>query len=266
MRKVALITLHGMGKIKPSYFAELEVGLKDRLGDAWSAVSFQNVQYAPILQAPEDALWDAMMACPDNALDGVKLRQFLLYGFGDAGSLEHSLKSDKRAYLATQAEIFAALSRALADGGPAVPVVIIAQSLGCQVISNYVWDAQHERNLFDPAFAAYRQHQPVTDLHRLKTCVQLVTTGCNIPLFVAGLAERVCFAAPNAEFRWDNYYDRDDVLGWPLRQLGPSYDLIHDHPVNAGGALSAWNVASHGEYWSDTSVLDPLAEALRQRL
>ena len=143
MRKVALITLHGMGKIKPSYFAELEVGLKDRLGDAWSAVSFQNVQYAPILQAPEDALWDAMMACPDNALDGVKLRQFLLYGFGDAGSLEHSLKSDKRAYLATQAEIFAALSRALADGGPAVPVVIIAQSLGCQVISNYAWDAQH---------------------------------------------------------------------------------------------------------------------------
>lgn len=266
MRKVALITLHGMGKIKPSYFAELEVGLKDRLGDAWSAVSFQNVQYAPILQAPEDALWDAMMACSDNALDGVKLRQFLLYGFGDAGSLEHSLKSDKRAYLATQAEIFAALSRALADGGPAVPVVIIAQSLGCQVISNYAWDAQHERNLFDPAFADYRQYQPVTDLHRLKTCVQLVTTGCNIPLFVAGLAERVCFAASNAEFRWDNYYDRDDVLGWPLRQLGPSYDLIHDHPVNAGGALSAWNVASHGEYWSDASVLDPLAEALRQRL
>ena len=56
------------------------------------------------------------------------------------------------------------------------------------------------------------------------------------------------------------------MLGWPLRQLGPSYDLIHDHPVNAGGALSAWNVASHGEYWSDASVLDPLAEALRLRL
>ena len=96
MRKVALITLHGMGKIKPSYFAELEVGLKDRLGDAWSAVSFQNVQYAPILQAPEDALWDAMMACPDNALDGVKLRQFLGQGkrrmfFGHASCVQHQI-------------------------------------------------------------------------------------------------------------------------------------------------------------------------------
>lgn len=206
MRKVALITLHGMGKIKPSYFAELEVGLKDRLGDAWSAVSFQNVQYAPILQAPEDALWDAMMACPDNALDGVKLRQFLLYGFGDAGSLEHSLKSDKRAYLATQAEIFAALSRALADGGPAVPVVIIAQSLGCQVISNYAWDAQHERNLFDPAFATYRQHQPVTDLPPPRPASSSSPPAATFRSSSPRYAERVCFAAPNAEFRWDNYY------------------------------------------------------------
>ncbi len=266
MRKVALITLHGMGKIKPLYFAELEVGLKARLGEDWNEVSFQNVQYAPILQAPEDELWKAMIECQDNVLDGIKLRQFLLYGFGDAGSLEHSLKSDKHAYLATQAEIFAALTRAAADGEPDLPVVIIAQSLGCQVISNYFWDAQHERNLFDPAFAAYRQGQPITDVHRLKTCVQLVTTGCNIPLFVAGIAERVCFAAPNASFRWDNYYDRDDVLGWPLRQLGPSYSLIRDHPVNAGGALASWNIASHGEYWSDANVLDPLAEALRQRI
>lgn len=265
MSKAALITLHGMGKIKPLYYSELEAGLKARLGNRWAELSFQNVQYAPVLQGPEDALWEAMTTCPENDLDGVKLRQFFLYGFGDAGSLEHSLKTDKLAYLKTQAEIFFALQAALDDcqGDTSRPVVLIAQSLGCQVISNYLWDAQYGHNLFDPAHASYLQGRTITDFHRLKSCVSLITTGCNIPLFVAGLAERVCFAKPNSFFKWDNFYDCDDVLGWPLRQLGPTYDIVHDHPINSGGALSSWNIACHGGYWSDPDVVDPLADILR---
>ena len=266
MKKVALITLHGMGKIKSHYFAELAAGLAQRLGNEWHDVAFRNVQYQPELQGPQDALWEAMSECEDNQLDGVKLREFLLYGFGDAGSLEHSLRTkEKKTYLLTQAKIFQTLSAALNDaqGNINMPVVLIAQSLGCQVISNYLWDAEHGSNLFAPEFSAYRQGEPISDFHRLTSCVQLVTTGCNIPLFVSGLAERVCFKPPTAAFRWDNYYDRDDVLGWPLCQLGPTYNIVHDHPINAGGALSSWNLASHGEYWSDANVLDPLAQTLR---
>ena len=46
-------------------------------------------------------------------------------------------------------------------------------------------------------------------------------------------------------------------------QLGPTYDIVHDHPINAGGPMTSWNIASHGEYWSDANVLDPLAQTLR---
>lgn len=265
MKDVALITLHGMGKIKTSYYAELEEKLRSRLDDKWAKISFQNVQYAPILQQPEDELWTSMVANPENQLDGTKLRQFLLFGFGDAGSLEHSAHTDKKQYVAVQREIQSALDRALLDfeGDASRPVVIIAQSLGCQVISNYLWDAQHGSNIFSESPDVQSDQ---AKFRALKTLKNLVTTGCNIPLFIAGLSERKCFEKPNADFVWDNFYDPDDVLGWPLKQLGPSYSMVRDNPVNSGGLLTSWNIASHGGYWSDTDVIKPLAEILKSRM
>ena len=264
MKDVALITLHGMGKVKPSYYSELEGKLKNRLGDLWTKVSFQNIQYAPILQTPEDELWASMIATPENELDATKLRQFFLFGFGDAGSLEHSAHTDKKQYLAVQREIQKALDHALLDfdGDSGKPLVIIAQSLGCQVISNYLWDAQHGINIHaesdpgEPGKAGFRA---------LKSLTNLITTGCNIPLFIGGLSERQCFAKPNDLFVWDNFYDPDDVLGWPLKQLGPTYNIVRDHAINSGGLLSSWNITSHGEYWSDADVVSPLAEILKTR-
>jgi len=97
----------------------------------------------------------------------------------------------------------------------------------------------------------------------------LATTGCNIPLFVAGRSRVVPFAAPNDDFAWRNYYDEDDALGWPLR---PLYDeraeIVTDVPVNASGGLlgaltSSWNPLSHGNYWEDREVQRPVADALR---
>jgi len=263
MKTVALITLHGMGERKDDYHAGLHDRLARRLGDAWPRVSFQAVNYAEILQGPQDALWADMQADPNNNLDFVKLRKFFLFGFGDAGSLEHSAHRDPTKYLAVQSEIQRALGAAFGELTPASgrPVVIVAQSLGCQVISNYLWDAQHDKYSFAGTGG---DHSDLMEFLRLKSLAHLVTTGCNIPLFVAGLSPRLCFAPPNEKFAWDNYYDADDVLGWPLRQLDPSYAIVRDHEVNAGGILTSWNPYSHGKYWEDRDVIDPLVDSLRR--
>ena len=265
MKEVALITLHGMGKIKPDYYDVLEEHLKEELGSEWAKVSFQNVQYAPILQQPEDELWQAMTSEPSNELDAIRLRQFFLYGFGDAGSLEHSASRQNEKYLAVQEAIFNTLEHAYIDIGHKAsrPVIIIAQSLGCQVISNYIWDAQHDLNKFEN----YNDDDHKKSFMKLETCENFITTGCNIPLFNAGLQNRVCFAKPTTSFRWDNYYDPDDVLGWPLRQLGNTYDLVvKDHPINSGGLMSSWTLFSHARYWSDKDVIKPLVRIIRSKL
>lgn len=265
MKDIALITLHGMGKEKPTYFSDLEDGLKRKLGSDWARISFQTVQYAPILQEPQDQLWRDIITTSKNDIDSTRLRQFFLYGFGDAGSLEYSAHNGAVNYLKVQEEIQSAISSAYIELGQdkGKSVVIIAQSLGCQVISNYLWDAENSKYIFETSDGT----DPDKDeFLRLKSLRSLVTTGCNIPLFVGGISERKCFGKPNDQFRWDNYYDPDDVLGWPLSQLGDSFEMINDHHVNVGGVFSSWNVASHGKYWSDNDVINPLANVLKDLL
>jgi hypothetical protein len=76
--------------------------LRKQLGNEWARVSFQNVQFAPALQKPQDTLWRAIIAQQENDLDATKLRQFLLYGFGDAGSFEYSAHTNQVKYLGVQ--------------------------------------------------------------------------------------------------------------------------------------------------------------------
>ncbi len=260
MKEVALITLHGMGKENPNYYEGLMKGLQKKMGENWEKVSFQPVHYAPVLQGPQDRLWKEMKTESDNDLDYNKIRKFFLYFFGDAGSLEYSAHKDKTLYIAVQKLIRQALLNAYSDfGRQSKPVVIFAQSLGCQVISNYLWDAGEDSYVFEDSDITDSDE---IDFLKCKSLKQLFTTGCNMPLFIGGLAERVCFKKPNNDFTWDNYYDPDDVLGWPLSQLGDTFRFIEDHHINAGSFWTNWNPASHLGYWTDKDIVRPLAETL----
>jgi hypothetical protein len=64
-------------------------------------------------------------------------------------------------------------------------------------------------------------------------------------------------------FQWDNYYDPDDVLGWPLSQLGEVFTEIKDHHINVGDILTSWSPALRTRYWSDRDVLGSLANILK---
>ena len=161
-----------------------------------------------------------------------------------------------------------ALERGFRDcaGNADAPVVVVAQWLGGQVFSSYAWDAGKGQNIHvndesgDPKLEAFV---------RLKSLRQVTTTGCNIPIFTAGLRRRVNFNRPNEAVVWDNFYDPDDVLGWPLRQLDPhenTYDWVRDHPIAAGNFLTGWNPAAHLGYWTDKDILNPISESIRTLL
>jgi hypothetical protein len=224
MKEVALITLHGIGKKTPRCYDELESKLKNKIGNDWTKVSFQNVQF------------------------------------------EHSSDRGDEKYLAEQAEIARAFEHAYLDlqDNENKPVIIIAQSHGCHLISNYIWDAQYNLNYF-----SVESNDPVQkqDFMKLKSCEHLFTTGCNIPIFNERLKTRECFQKPRSSFKWDNYYDPNDVLGWPLSQFGETYsDIVKDHHINSGGLISSWNPMSHGAYWGDNDIVSPLAKVLKNHM
>ena len=263
-KDVAIITLHGMGDYKPNYYAGLKSKLAKELDSDWSRVAFEAVQYQPILQNNQNDIWQRMNRYP---LDGSILRRFLLFGFSDAGSLEHSARSSvSDQYIKVQKAILQALDKLYVElQSHDKPVIIIAQSLGCQVISNYIWDAQRSLGIF--AELEPEGSESLKAFRRLHSCIHLLTTGCNIPMFVAGLDPINPIEKPNNDFTWHNYFDRDDVLGWPLSPLSDPYeDLVTDHEINAGGIFSSWNPWSHGKYWTDKDVVKPLIKKIRSVL
>ncbi len=292
---VAFLTLHGMGDTPSNYSSELRRDLRKKMKkDFEQEVTFQEVYYQHILQQNENLVWERLA----NQLRWDLLRKFLLFGFADAAGLEHRKELAGSSYIKAQLEIANCLYRAKQNLDPAAKVVLLARSLGCQVLSCYLWDAGEQRQnrpvhvgiwkdiqQYIPQITSlskrdYSQDLPADGKGQLSVeelefirgdqIHTLYTTGCNIPIFVAAhkSADIVPFAKPNPDFRWLNYYDKDDVLGWPLADLSEKYrEAVTDIKVNAGSGIfgwitKSWNPMSHGEYWDDSDVLRPLEELL----
>lgn len=268
-KKLALLTIHGMGDTKRDYHEELTDKLSDELGsDAWSKIHFSSIYYSDVFQNAQNKYFNRVK----SKVDYKKIRKFLIYGFSDAGGLEHSRNIPNSAYRDVQKRIFDALGTAYtAVGNKPAPVVLVAQSLGCHVISSYIWDAQHHKNRPPGIWKDDHANLGSKELRfrKLGNLQVFITTGCNIPVFVCGLPRNriKSIRAPNAKFVWQNYYDEDDVLGWPLQELSDGYKvLVQDIRVNAGGIFTSWNPFSHGQYWADDDVLNPIAGHLYELL
>jgi hypothetical protein len=288
MSQVALITVHGMGETPRDYAAGVFGQMRTRLGPGLrERVAFHSVYYQGILQKNEQLVWDRVDAGSEVHYAG--LRKFMLFGFADAAGLENRKEDPGSVYELAQGEIARSLLAAFASNpaaaNPAMPVVFLAHSLGCQVLSSYIYDAQKAlgggrveagiwRDIDAWSRPALGRLLSEREKHFLAagTCAALVTTGCNIPIFVAAHKEMHIkpIAPPTPLFRWLNLYDPDDVLGWPLQPLSSGYRaLVEDRMINAGqGAvgwmLKSWNPLSHNSYWQDGEVLEPLAAMLRR--
>ncbi|MGH8854304.1 MAG: hypothetical protein ACREWI_08500 [Telluria sp.] len=282
MAEVAFITVHGMGVTPPTYADALMERLRGKLGAPAGQVVMRSVYYQKILQGNEEFIWDQTRA--HSTVRYGDLRKFVLFGFGDAAGLETRKEIPGSVYELAQGEIAKALLSAHAVR-PGMPVVFVAQSLGGQVLSSYIYDAQKAakglpvgagiwRNIDAWSEAALGRTLTASEKHFLGagTCAALVTTGCNIPIFIAAhkLMHIIPIAPPTSLFKWINFYDPDDVLGWPLQPLPGGYrELVEDRMVNASGGvasllLRSWNPFAHNSYWDDASVVDTIAAMLRR--
>lgn len=282
MTQVALIAVHGMGETLPDYADGLMAQLRNRLEKLAGQVVMRSVYYQGILHDNQRQVWDRTAAT--GQVRYAALRKFVLYGLGDAAGLENRKEIPGSVYELAQGEIAGAMLSAYAVR-PDMPVVFVAQSLGGQVLSSYLYDAQKAaagravgagiwRNI--DAWANAALGRPLTASERVflggGSCAGLVTTGCNIPIFVAAHKEMhiIPIAPPTSLFKWINFYDPDDVLGWPLQPLSPGYRaLVEDRAINAGGGVGnllarSWNPLSHASYWEDGAVLDAIAAMLRR--
>lgn len=284
MKSLAIVSIHGMGETKPDYANKLFQQLKDTLGTGENQTYFGSVFYQDLLQYNEERVWQAT----GFRLRWSKVRRFMLFGFADAAALEHRKEQEHSLYHYAQLKIARTLYLAKQQLQPNGELVMLAHSLGGHVLSCYLWDAQQAKAGTKPSAGIWRDIRryqagisgdaPLSDediaFLRGDRLDALVTTGCNIPIFVAAHAieQIIPFTKPNNTFVWHNYYDKDDVLGWPLADLSEQYaNLVNDIEINAAGGIwgwftASWNPLSHNQYWQDKTVLTQLAQLIKNKL
>jgi hypothetical protein len=264
--KLAVVITHGMGTDTMPGFADgLIAELTHRIasaGKSAEAVAFAPVYWADITQSAQQRYLEAARQAAE--LNFMSVRHFVVGALGDAAAYQ---RVDDPVD-SVQGEIHARVRDAIHDlyvtqlNEAAVPLVVMAHSLGGHILSNYIWDLQHDNV----------PRKGLSGFERFWTHAGMVTFGCNIPLFTFAHRKVVPIDFPGPRLdkataklaRWYNYFDSDDVLGYPLKPLSVAYSRVVDADieVNVGGLLSSWNPISHTKYWTDDSFTKPVAEFL----
>lgn len=220
---------------------------------------------------------------PFNRIFILELRKFMMYNMSDAGALSSKVYQEGKPYYDVQKRVCKALKEAYQSlTEKEKKVILVADSLGAHVISNYIWDCQNGKGIFeakkypDTSFGTLELSEEEKFL-RLQNMKSFITTGCNIPLLVGAHRNIEAIATDSCgyNFDWYNYYDKDDILGWPLKCIPHdcnkgSYDeaVSEDRAINAwrgiwGLLTRSWNPLCHLEYWKTEEVVDKIAKEIK---
>ena len=179
-------------------------------------------------------------------------RRFIVEGLGDAAAYQKTHKRENSAYYLIQQQITETLRRVDAHEDPSRPLVFIAHSLGCHIVSSYAWDISRMRQMSEAELAEWddrhvtrfvRAMRTWPPMRRLETLAGIVTMGSNMPLFTFSFGPENVFPITRSKdadkkpafpgsllpahvavgARWLNFYSRRDLLSYPLKPLNNAY-------------------------------------------
>lgn len=257
MAKVGIAVIHGMGSQKKGFERPMVEELTNRLaklGVGQSDVAWEPIYWANVTEPRQMEYFKD--ADRDGDLDWKKLRKFVLTALGDASGYRKTGDTKNDIYDAIHAIVGQALAQLSKQvSSPNAPLIWIAHNLGGHIMSNYIYDTQKS--------VTAGKLKNKSKFERLETLRGILTFGCNIPLFT--FAYRKSEVKPIKLPRgavWDNYYDPDDVLGYPLKPISAAYNktVRSDFSINSGGIATSWTPLSHNGYWTDNDFTKPAAQ------
>ena len=260
-QEISVVVIHGMGSQKANYSHPLRDEINRRLGkEKAKQVTWGEIYWANVL-APRQAAY-FKRANKNNDLDFVTLRKFFIEAFGDASAYRKTADRNDSAYEDIHEKVDAIIEDLDDPAQPKKPLIVLAHSLGGHIMSSYIYDMQKLGN---------RTSGP-SQFQQMRTVAGFITFGCNIPLFTFAFdkddIKPIKFpgtglsSANKDKARWLNFYDPDDVLGYPLKPINDAYNIVvnKDIPINVGGIFSSWNPLSHVKYWTDNDFTKPVTK------
>jgi hypothetical protein len=274
-RKIAVIVLHGIGSSNADYAEGLCEGLRTRTrAECGDGIVLHPIHWHPLLDPIEHELM--IRARRGGTLRFPITREFLVNFIGDAFAYQPALR-ERTMYNAIHELIADKLRLLAAEVGGDAPLCIIAHSLGSVIASNYIYDLQtHPTRAIIADSVIEKMHPMPTPLEKGETLALFYTMGSPIALFtlrytdppygrpIAMPPPALAAYHPGLFSEWVNFYDPDDAIGFPLRELNPEYgrSVTADRAIDVGNRLTSWNPLSHLSYWNDADLLNPIARSL----
>lgn len=220
-------------------------------------ILYEYIDWYEPLQSQQEQLLDRMMKHPELKLKSKMLRRLLIGNISDLINYGGKPNLPDQSYEKTHLLVYNSISNLQNQVGPEAPLIILASSMGTEIINNYIWDRQHAGE--DDVYGN-------TPFERFETLVGLFTFGSNIPIFATASniddLQPIQFPIPNSSAAienaaiWENFYDKHDPLGYPIKFINTDYELakVKDIQIGVGNLLSSWNILSHFGYWTSRKI------------
>jgi hypothetical protein len=277
MQKIGIAVIHGAG-IQKEDFAEIlitrikkkliETGISEGLDFSGDEFEFKPVYWGEVFHEREKKLWEAVQA--GGKLDFLTLRKFIIEFLGDAIAYQPT-RDQFQNYERVHEIYFNALKQLSDQVGGSAPLMIIGHSLGTVITSNYFYDVQKTEDRL-PYLRDWMQN--ASPLMKGETLANFISMGSPLALWsLRYLNFNKPIQVPSKEFLthhphgkggWWNIYDRDDVLGYPLKSLNEAYNkaVSKDVEMNIGNFLTSWNPLSHFQYVNDDQTINFIVQKL----
>lgn len=263
---IAVMLVHGIGTQTELEVDENTQRLRQALSDQVGDQAVVRIAYWGNALQNEQNILQSRLKTSKAPLDWAAFRGFIMGYVADAIAYQPT-GHDQRAYDVVHSSVARTLADLAVEAGPTAPLVVIAHSLGAVITSNYMWDVQNDtrRALIPTAVRRFMRDTPLELGH---TFAGFYTLGAPFPLWslrfvdfgrpIAFPAPELAQHHPGLPTEWVNIYDRDDVLGYPLRPINAAYaDVVsEDIEANIGRIYESWNPLSHIAYWRDDDVIE----------
>ncbi|MBC5637725.1 chemotaxis protein [Ornithinibacillus sp. BX22] len=273
-QKIAVLILHGAGTPKENFADKLIARITKEFNNmlpeqkADKEIVFEPVFWSSVFAAEQVKLWEQLKTY--RKLRYSRLRRFVLEFLADAVAYQPT-KMENQNYDKVHALLAKSMQRLREKAGEKAPLCVISHSLGTIIASNYFYDLQYKQENIG------KETKYCTSQNAIEQCQTLTlfyTLGSPMAMWslryidfgspIAVPSPLVQLYYPNLQGEWLNFYDKDDILAFPLKGINEAYNqaVTEDVQVNVGGIFTSWNPLSHLKYDTEKEVIKPIVNGL----
>ncbi|AFU12956.1 hypothetical protein MC28_1534 [Bacillus thuringiensis MC28] len=273
LTKIAVAIIHGIGEQKPDFADKMIVLIKEKFQQELSHIIdepalelvFKPIFWSELFAEREQGIFQKIVL--DENLHFNDLRRFVIQYLGDAIAYQ-PVETVKQNYERVHNKVRQNFKELSNEAGETAPLCIISHSLGSVIASNYFYDLQFGKNTQDliiDKLSPLEEGETLTLFYTLGTTLPLWSLryhDFNRPINIPSKKLDNFYAGLKGE--WINFYDKDDILGYPLRSVDESYKdaVTEDKEINVGNLMTSWNPLSHHAYFIDNDVIDSIVKSL----